>query len=215
MDQMPVVWAPGELRLAYSPARTTLDPKPCEHLSLQSLSYVLCIENGKGPGALAERREDRGTGGSDIWCLTEVLRCKWSTAKLSRKEDPGHGHRGVEGHAPGTATWSWPTRPWTWASIQHNRNVPQGRDGFKQFMSRVPGRTPRDIKTEMGERSPVTLIDYLYNSVMMWHRTVKYLDDPGSARHRWNDFDVARIQDQIKQDGTRLRTNPPAQAPAR
>lgn len=27
--------------------------------------------------------------------------------------------------------------------IQHNPNVPQGRDGFKQFMSRIPGRSRR------------------------------------------------------------------------
>jgi hypothetical protein len=32
--------------------------------------------------------------------------------------------------------------------IQHNPNVPQGRDGFKQFMSRVPARTPQEIKLE-------------------------------------------------------------------
>ena len=28
--------------------------------------------------------------------------------------------------------------------IQHNPNVPQGRDGFKAFMSRRPGRTAAD-----------------------------------------------------------------------
>ena len=41
--------------------------------------------------------------------------------------------------------------------IQHNPNVPQGRDGFKAFMSRVPGRgpeTPRD-QAGMDERAGV------------------------------------------------------------
>ncbi len=43
--------------------------------------------------------------------------------------------------------------------IQHNPNVPQGRDGFKQFMSRVPGRTPREIKAEWVNAPSLTLIN--------------------------------------------------------
>jgi predicted SnoaL-like aldol condensation-catalyzing enzyme len=56
--------------------------------------------------------------------------------------------------------------------IQHNPNVPQGRDGFKQFMSRVPGRTPREIKTEWVNPPVLTLINGPY-SFMMWDRTAK------------------------------------------
>src|SRR5437867_11459359 len=41
--------------------------------------------------------------------------------------------------------------------IQHNPNVPQGRDGFKQFMSRIPGRTPREIKPEWVNAPVLTL----------------------------------------------------------
>src|SRR5579863_10206296 len=42
--------------------------------------------------------------------------------------------------------------------IQHNPNVPQGRDGFKQFMSRIPGRTPEEIKPEWVNAPSLTLV---------------------------------------------------------
>jgi predicted SnoaL-like aldol condensation-catalyzing enzyme len=42
--------------------------------------------------------------------------------------------------------------------IQHNPQVPQGRDGFKQFMSRVPGRTPQPIKAEWVRPPSLTLV---------------------------------------------------------
>src|ERR1700733_13971889 len=97
--------------------------------------------------------------------------------------------------------------------IQHNPNVPQGRDGFKQFMSRVPGRTPREIKPEWANAPSLTLINGPY-SVMMWDRTAKDPDDP-SREYRWNHFDVVRIENLIKEHWDEARINPPASAPAR
>src|SRR5205085_10768780 len=76
--------------------------------------------------------------------------------------------------------------------IQHNPNVPQGRDGFKQFMSRTPGRTPREIKKEWVNEPVLTLINGPY-SVMMWDRTAKDPDDP-SREYKWNHFDVVRLE---------------------
>ena len=79
--------------------------------------------------------------------------------------------------------------------IQHNPNVPQGRDGFKAFMSKIPGRTPADakpIKPEWLNAPVLTLIDGPY-SVMMWDRTAKDPDDP-SKMYKWNHYDIVRIE---------------------
>jgi predicted SnoaL-like aldol condensation-catalyzing enzyme len=76
--------------------------------------------------------------------------------------------------------------------IQHNPRVPQGRDGFKQFMSRVPGRTPEEIKPEWKNPPVLTLINGPY-SFMMWDRKSKDPADP-SKEYVWNHFDVVRIE---------------------
>ena len=98
--------------------------------------------------------------------------------------------------------------------IQHNPNVPQGRDGFKQFMSRVPGRTPREIKTEWVNAPVLTLINGPY-SFMMWERTAKDPDDP-NREYKWNHFDVVRIENNlIKEHWDEARINPAAPAAGR
>jgi predicted SnoaL-like aldol condensation-catalyzing enzyme len=76
--------------------------------------------------------------------------------------------------------------------IQHNPRVPQGRDGFKQFMSRVPGRTPEEIKPEWKNAPILTLINGPY-SVMMWDRKSKDPADP-AREYVWNHFDVVRVE---------------------
>lgn len=76
--------------------------------------------------------------------------------------------------------------------IQHNPRVPQGRDGFKQFMSRVPGRTPQEIKAEWKNAPALTLINGPY-SLMMWDRKAKDPADP-SKEYVWNHFDVVRVE---------------------
>jgi predicted SnoaL-like aldol condensation-catalyzing enzyme len=76
--------------------------------------------------------------------------------------------------------------------IQHNPNVPQGRDGFKAFMSARPGRQPQEIKPEWLNPPVLTLIDGPY-SVMMWDRMSKDPDDP-SKMYKWNHYDVVRME---------------------
>jgi predicted SnoaL-like aldol condensation-catalyzing enzyme len=76
--------------------------------------------------------------------------------------------------------------------IQHNPNVPQGRDGFKQFMSRVPGRTPREIKAEWVSAPSLTLVSGPY-VLMMWDRKEKDPNDP-AREYTWNHFDVIRVE---------------------
>ena len=96
--------------------------------------------------------------------------------------------------------------------IQHNPNVPQGRDGFKAFMSRIPGRRPEDakpIKPEWINAPVLTLIDGPY-SVMMWDRTAKDPDD-ASKTYKWNHYDVVRMENgHIKEHWDEARINPPA-----
>jgi predicted SnoaL-like aldol condensation-catalyzing enzyme len=96
--------------------------------------------------------------------------------------------------------------------IQHNPMVPQGRDGFKAFMSARPGRTPQEIKPEWPSPPALTLIDGPY-SVMMWDRMAKDPDNP-SKMYTWNHYDVVRMENgHIKEHWDEARINPP-QAPA-
>jgi len=77
--------------------------------------------------------------------------------------------------------------------IQHNPNVPQGRDGFKAFMTRVGvGRNPEPIKEEWKNPPLLTLVNGPY-SMMMWQRMAK---DPADAtqEYPWFHFDLVRIE---------------------
>jgi predicted SnoaL-like aldol condensation-catalyzing enzyme len=75
--------------------------------------------------------------------------------------------------------------------IQHNPNVPQDRDGFKQFMG-TRGRPSEEIKAEWKSAPVLTLADGPY-VLMMWNRDDK---DPSDATktYTWNHFDLLRIE---------------------
>jgi len=135
---------------------------------------------------------------------------QWNTGKLSKEEEKTQAMATEElkdmlqyGHLELADKTMDP------GYIQHNPNVPQGRDGFKQFMSRVPGRTPRDIKTEWVNPPVLTLINGPY-SFMMWDRTARDPDDP-NREYKWNHFDLVRIENNlIKEHWDEARINPPA-----
>ena len=76
--------------------------------------------------------------------------------------------------------------------LQHNPNVPQGRDGFKAYMAKVPGRTPQEIKPEWVRPPSLTLVSGPY-VVFMFDRTDKDPNDP-SKEYVWNHFDVIRVE---------------------
>jgi predicted SnoaL-like aldol condensation-catalyzing enzyme len=93
--------------------------------------------------------------------------------------------------------------------IQHNPNVPQGRDGFKHFMSRVPGRTPQQIKPEWKSAPALTLADGPY-VLMMWDRKDKDPADP-TREYTWDHFDVVRIENgMIREHWDEAQIAPPA-----
>jgi predicted SnoaL-like aldol condensation-catalyzing enzyme len=98
--------------------------------------------------------------------------------------------------------------------IQHNPNVPQGRDGFKQFMSRIPGRRPEDakpIKPEWINPPVLTLVNGPY-VFFMWDRMAKDPDDP-SREYKWNHFDVVRVDNGLIKEhwDEAVINNPPQQ----
>jgi predicted SnoaL-like aldol condensation-catalyzing enzyme len=76
--------------------------------------------------------------------------------------------------------------------IQHNPNIPQGRDGFKQAVSHIQGRTPQKIKPEWKDEPVLSLVDGPF-VLFMWERKDK---DPAvpTQDYIWNLFDVVRIE---------------------
>jgi len=95
--------------------------------------------------------------------------------------------------------------------IQHNPLVPQGRDGFKAFMSKIPGRVPQEIKPEWKNPPVLTLANGPY-CLMMWNRTAKDPTDPGKE-YVWNHFDMLRVENGlIKEHWDESIINPPRPA---
>jgi predicted SnoaL-like aldol condensation-catalyzing enzyme len=175
---------------------------------------VLRIQNGKVQEHWDSAQKNKGSG-----LVTTGVSPKppmqWNTGKLSKEEQQtlamateelkdmlqyGHLELADKTMDPGY--------------IQHNPNVPQGRDGFKQFMSRIPGRRPEDAKPIQAawiNAPALTLIDGPY-SLMMWDRTAKDPDDPGREYH-WDHFDVVRAENgKIKEHWDEAVINPPQAA---
>jgi predicted SnoaL-like aldol condensation-catalyzing enzyme len=93
--------------------------------------------------------------------------------------------------------------------IQHNPNVPQGREGFKAFMSRVPGRVPQPIHEEWKNPPVLTLVNGPY-AVMMWDRKEKDPADP-TKEYTYNHYDAVRVENgMVKEHWDEAVINPPA-----
>jgi predicted SnoaL-like aldol condensation-catalyzing enzyme len=139
---------------------------------------------------------------------------EWNTGKLSKEEEQTRAMATEElkdmlqyGHLELADKTMDP------GYIQHNPNVPQGRDGFKAFMSARPGRKPEEIKPEWPNPPVLTLIDGPY-SVMMWDRTSKDPDDP-SKEYKWNHYDIVRMENgHIKEHWDEAKIAPPRPASA-
>jgi predicted SnoaL-like aldol condensation-catalyzing enzyme len=170
---------------------------------------VLRIQNGKVQEHWDSAQKMPGSGAVNTG-VSPKPPSEWNTGKLNKQEEMtlslateelkdmlqyGHLELADKTMDPGY--------------IQHNPNVPQGRDGFKAFMSRVPGRTPQEIKPEWKNAPVLTLVDGPY-SVMMWDRMAKDPDDP-SKMYTWNHYDVVRMENgHIKEHWDEARINPPA-----
>lgn len=175
---------------------------------------VLRIQNGKVQEHWDSAQKMPGSGAVKTG-VSPKPPMQWNTGKLSKEEEKtlalgteelkdmlqyGHLELADKTMDPGY--------------IQHNPNVPQGRDGFKQFMSRIPGRRPEDAKPIQAEwlNPPVlTLVEGPY-CLFMWDRKAKDPDD-ASREYTWNHFDVVRVENGfIKEHWDEARINPPQPA---
>jgi predicted SnoaL-like aldol condensation-catalyzing enzyme len=173
---------------------------------------VLRIQNGKVQEHWDSAQKMPGSGAVNTG-VSPKPPSEWNAGKLSKEEEQTSALATEElkdmlqyGHLELADKTMDP------GYIQHNPNVPQGRDGFKAFMSRIPGRGPGDakeIKPEWPNPPVLTLIDGPY-SLMMWDRTAKDPDDPSNT-YKWNHYDVVRVEGgHIKEHWDEARINPPA-----
>ncbi len=95
--------------------------------------------------------------------------------------------------------------------IQHNPNVPGGRDGFVEFFSRI--RKPEPIKAEWKDTPELILT----SGNLVLYMMERYSADPvdSSKVYTWNWFDLFRVDDGLVQEhwDTATKTPPPASVP--
>jgi predicted SnoaL-like aldol condensation-catalyzing enzyme len=95
--------------------------------------------------------------------------------------------------------------------IQHNPNVPGGREGFKKFFGALPNRQPEPIKEEWKNPPTLTLASGPY-VFFMWDRKAKDPSDP-SKEYTWDHFDMVRVENgKIQEHWDEARKNPPRAA---
>jgi predicted SnoaL-like aldol condensation-catalyzing enzyme len=93
--------------------------------------------------------------------------------------------------------------------IQHNPNVPNGRQGFVDFFSRI--RKPEPLKPEWKRPPALTLVsgDLV---LMMFDRTSKDPADP-TKDYKWNWFDMVRVDGgMVQEHWDQAVKNPPRPA---
>ena len=190
------------------------DPRDASKTYHSNSFDVLRIQNGKVQEHWDSAQKMPGSGAIKTG-VSPKPPMQWNTGKLSKEEEKtlalgteelkdmlqyGHLELADKTMDPGY--------------IQHNPNVPQGRDGFKQFMSRIPGRRPEDakpIKPEWPNPPALTLVNGSY-CLFMWDRTAKDPDD-ASREYKWNHYDVVRVEKGfIKEHWDEARINPPQPA---
>ncbi len=92
--------------------------------------------------------------------------------------------------------------------IQHNPNVPGGREGFKKFFGALPNRKPEPIKEEWKNPPTLTLVSGPY-VFYMWDRKEKDPADP-SKEYTWDHFDMVRVENgKIQEHWDEAKKNPP------
>jgi predicted SnoaL-like aldol condensation-catalyzing enzyme len=190
----------------------TKDPRDASKTYHSNSFDVLRLENGKVQEHWDSAQKNPGSGNVKTG-VSPKAPMQWNTGTLSAEEKKSLEIGTMElkdmlqyGHLELADKVMDP------GYIQHNPNVPQGRDGFKQFMSRIPGRRPEDakpIKPEWVNAPVLTLVNGPY-VFFMWDRTAKDPDD-ASREYKWNHFDVVRLEKGlIREHWDEARINPPA-----
>jgi predicted SnoaL-like aldol condensation-catalyzing enzyme len=169
-------------------AKDPHDPSKTYHYDSLDL---LRIQNGK----IQEHwdSEKRVSGSPDFVASTAPAPSTWNTGKLSADEQLNIGAATEElkdmlqyGH-PELAE-----KPMDPGYIQHNPNVPQGREGIMQFMGSRVGERPGEIKPERKNGPAFTLADGPY-VLMMWKVNDKDPSD-STKTYTWSHFDLLRIE---------------------
>ena len=155
---------------------------------------LLRIENGK----VQEHwdSEKRVSGSPDFVTSTAPAPSTWNTGKLSADEQFNIGLATAElkdmlqyGHLELADKSMDP------GYIQHNPNVPQGRDGFKQFMNSHGGGSPGEIKPAWKSPPALTLAGGPY-VLMLWNVIDKDPSDPTKTYTR-SHFDLLRVENRL------------------
>ena len=175
-------------------AKDPHDPSKTYHYDSFDL---LRIQNGK----VQEHwdSEKRVSGSPDFVASTAPAPSTWNTGRLSADEQLNiglateklkdmlqYGHLGL---ADKTVDPGY---------IQHNPNVPQGREGFTQFMNSGVGGGPGEIKPLWKNPPALTLADGPY-VLMMWNVNDKDPSDPTKTYTR-SHFDLLRIENRLAKE---------------
>jgi predicted SnoaL-like aldol condensation-catalyzing enzyme len=92
--------------------------------------------------------------------------------------------------------------------IQHNPNVPNGREGAVKYFSSRGNRTPEPIKPEWKNPPTLTITSGPY-VFFMWDRKAADPADP-SKEYTWDHFDLVRVENgKIQEHWDEAKKNPP------
>lgn len=170
-------------------ARDPQDPSKTKTHHFDSFE-IIRIQNGKVQEHWDSEKKRPGTPA--FIPSTAPAPSKWSAGKLSKEErrnlklateafkdmlQYGHAELADKIVDPGY--------------IQHNPNVPQGRDGLKQYMSQNLS-APEAVKREWKDAPAITLASGPF-VIMMWRQKAKDPSDP-STEYTWNHYDAVRIE---------------------
>ena len=140
--------------------------------------------------------DKRVSGSPDFVAATAPAPSTWNTGKLSADEKLNIGLATEElkdmlqyGHLELADKTMDP------GYIQHNPNVPQGREGFKQFMNSHASGGPGEIKPIWKNPPALTLANGPY-VLMMWNVDDKDPADPTKTYIR-SHFDLLRIENRL------------------
>ncbi len=170
-------------------------PKDPSQTYFQNSLEVLRIENGKVQEHWDSQMKMPGSGQVQTG-VSPKPPMQWNTGKLSKEEEQTLALAKSEfKDMLQYAHLEIADKTMDPGYIQHNANIPTGRDAFKAYMSKIPGRRPQDakpIKDEWVDPPVLTLVNGPFCLLMM-QRTAKDPDDP-TKEYKWNHFNVIRVE---------------------
>jgi predicted SnoaL-like aldol condensation-catalyzing enzyme len=158
---------------------------------------LIRIQNGK----IQEHWDSakRVSGSPDFVFSTAPAASTWNTGKLSEQEQGNIGLATEEfKDMLQYAHLELADKTMDIDCIQHNPNVPQGREGFKQYISGLNDGNREEIKLAWKSAPVLTLANGPY-VLMMWNVPGKDPSDPAKT-YVWNHFDMLRVADGLEME---------------